>query len=131
MKKNDTIAIEIDEPKMLEGEHEPKSLEDLSKDELIELIMKLVAEAEMDATPEKKTYIVEPFEISEVDIITSDEFNEGLLLGYKLGGLYNALVSSGLSKEASMDIVVNEHTYTHSGAIVKEQSKIARNGSIR
>lgn len=125
-------APKIEEPEIIaEGmipQDENIKLEDLKKEELIELVMHLLSKE--DEEPKKYTYIAEPLLIDDEEIETSQEFIEGLLLGYELVGFYTALINGGVSKEVAQDMIVNHHTYKMSGEIVKEQSKIARKGSI-
>jgi len=122
------FEFEEDEKEVeLSGDTAEISLEDLTKEELIELVIKLLSKNEEE--PQKNTYLTEPFEVSEEDIVESKEYQDGVKVGNKLVGLYSALVSGGLSLEVAQDIVVNEHTYDKSSVIIKEQSKTAKRAS--
>jgi hypothetical protein len=120
-------VAEVESDVELNGDTAEISLEDLTKEELIELVIKLLSKNEEE--PQKNTYLTEPFEVSEEDIIESKEYQDGVKVGNKLVGLYSALVSGGLSLEVAQDIVVNEHTYDKSSVIIKEQSKTVKRAS--
>jgi hypothetical protein len=120
-------VAEVESDVELNGDTAEISLEDLTKEELIELVIKLLSKNEEE--PQKNTYLTEPFEVSEEDIVESKEYQDGVKVGNKLVGLYSALVSGGLSLEVAQDIVVNEHTYDKSSVIIKEQSKTAKRAS--
>lgn len=123
---------QVEEPKVetelsLTGDNAEVSLEDLSKEQLISLITQLLSEAEADSTPQKYTYLTEPFIEEGIDL--TDEYLEGAKIGRKLVGLLSTLVSGGYAIEIAQDICVNQHTYEHSATIIKEQSKVSKRAS--
>lgn len=108
---------------------EQVTLEDLSKEQLIDLIMALSEEVENVQKPSEQTYVTEPIDI-DMEFIKSKEFAEGVKSGSKLVGIYTALVNSGISIEVANEIILNEHTYKLSAEVLKEQGKVAKKGVV-
>lgn len=140
MKTEDVKLPEVAQEFGLVGLQEPKrdeeimvgdtTIEDLDKEQLIEVIKELYVQ--LEEKPKSNTYVVEPIMFGDEEMIVlseTDEFIEGVKIASRLIGITTTLISSGWSKEESMEVAKNEHMYNLSGSIVKEQTKIAR-GSI-
>lgn len=89
---------EIDQE--LDEEMESKTIEDMSKDELVEVVYQLMEMKEKEI--EIDTENVQGFEINE------QEFKAGIDSISFMCGQFNALVSSGIDKASAIDILLNE-----------------------
>lgn len=100
------------------------SLDDISKEQLLDIIQNL--QAELDSKPKENTFVVEPFILSDEEMevfAKTEEYKEGTKIGAKLGGIQNALISCGFSKEMAMEIAMNYQTLTFNVESIKLQAK--------
>lgn len=100
------------------------SLDDISKEQLLEIIQSL--QAELESKPTENTYVVEPFVLTDAEMelfAKTEEYQEGTKIGAKLGGISNALISCGFSKEMAMEVAMNYQTLTFNVESIKLQAK--------
>jgi hypothetical protein len=91
---------EIDQEVDNNAEIESKTIEDMSKEELVDVVYQLM---EMkDKEIEVNTENVQDLEIDEY------EFKAGIDSVSYMCGQFNALVSSGIDKASAIDIIMNE-----------------------
>ena len=74
------------------------TLEDLSKEDLIDIIYSMQERPKID---------IKEIENSKINI---EEFNKGVNIGSLYGGLFVSLVSCGIDGEQAYNIVLNQNT---------------------
>jgi methylaspartate ammonia-lyase len=105
-----------------ENEVEQVNLEDLSKEELIQVIEQLSNPmVDMDAvcgTP-----------------VDTDEFDKGVVKASYYAGIFQTLVSAGMSADNAYEVVLNEHTSLYNKELAKlnndTQIEISKNTAIQ
>lgn len=110
------------EDEVVDQEVEQVNLEDLSKEELIQVIEQLsnpiVDMSEADGTP-----------------VDFDEFYKGVEKASYFAGMFQTLVSAGMSADNAYEIALNEHTSMYNLELAKlnneSQVEISKNNAIQ
>jgi frataxin-like iron-binding protein CyaY len=113
------------------GENETLELTPEQLEELQEQLGEDSNDKLVDFEIEKETLRIEKEvwfdQEDKFEFVNSKEFNEGIKLGALYGGLYSALINSGVSSENSFQIIINEQTCRHNQVMAKldlEKTKI-------
>jgi len=106
--ENKIIQIkESDLAKMTKEEISTLKLEIEESGSELEVIYDLTEDMDnMDINNQELTYFQEPIILTEDEILENENFKKGLEHGYRLGGVFTAMVNSGLSRELAENYAV-------------------------
>lgn len=103
-------------------EIEQVNLEDLSKEELIQVI-------------EQLSIPLVSMESVEGTIVDAERFDEGVVKASYYAGFYQTLVGAGMTSDNAYEIVLNEHTSLYNKELTKlnneAQLEISKNTAIQ